>query len=159
MSGVRVEGDIGRFQDAIKNLSDIEMKELNQVLGEAVRTGTIERFENSEDPEGNRWRNSIRANTEGGKTLVQSAGLKNSIAVRATAKGFAVGTNKKYAAIHQFGGTIRAKSKKGLIFKINGKFARKQEVEIPARPFLGISDSDKKEVKSTMDEYMGELIK
>ena len=159
MTGVRVEGDLGRFQDTIKNLSDIEMKELNQLLGEVVRTGTVERFENSEDPEGNSWRNSLRANSEGGKTLVQSAGLKNSISVRATPKGFAIGTNKKYAAIHQFGGTIRAKSKKGLIFKINGKFVRKQEVEIPARPFLGISDSDKKEVKSTMDEYIGELIK
>lgn len=159
MSGVRVEGDIGRFQETVKNLSEIEMKELNQILGEVVRTGTVERFENSESPEGDRWKNSIRANSEGGKTLVQSAGLKNSISVHATAKGFAVGTNKKYAAIHQFGGTIRAKSKKGLIFKINGKFARKQEVEIPARPFLGISDSDKKEVKSTMDEYIGELIK
>lgn len=159
MAGVRVEGDLGRFQDTIKNLSDIEMKELNQLLGEMVRTGTVERFENSEDPEGNRWRNSLRANVEGGKTLVQSSGLKNSISVHATAKGFAVGTNKKYAAIHQFGGTIRAKSKKGLIFKINGKFIQRQEVEIPARPFIGISDADKKEVKSTVDEYIGELIK
>lgn len=160
MSGVRidVQGEFDSFQSAMQRLSRAEMKELNRALGEAVRSGTIDRFENSEDPEGNRWQNSIRVNAQGGKTLAQTARLRNSISVLASHKGFAVGTNVKYAAIHQFGGTIRARTARGLIFRINGRFVRKDEVEIPARPFLGISEEDSREIRATVEDYIGGLV-
>lgn len=160
MSGIQIEvrGDFEHFQETIQNLSTLEKKELNEALSEVLRTGTIERFENQEDPEGNRWQNSIRVNVQGGTTLTQTARLRNSIATTANEQGFAVGTNVKYAAIHQLGGTIRAKTSRGLIFKINGKFVRKKEIEIPSRPFLGISDEDKREIQSTVENYIGGLV-
>ena len=49
---------------------------------------------------------------------------------------FFIGTNVKYARIHEFGGVIRAKNAPYLAFKIGEKFIRKKQVVIPARPFL-----------------------
>jgi len=62
-----------------------------------VRESTLERFKQSKDPDGRRWKTSIRAAQEGGKTLIQSAQLRNSIHAKSDASGFAVGTNVKYA--------------------------------------------------------------
>lgn len=50
-----------------------------------------------------------------------------------------VGTGVKYAAIHEYGGTIRAKSKPYLWFKGSMGWARVKQVTIPKRPYLGPS--------------------
>lgn len=42
-----------------------------------------------------------------------------------------------YARIHEFGGTIRAKNKPYLTFKIGNRWIRKKQVVIPARPYMG----------------------
>lgn len=53
------------------------------------------------------------------------------------AKGVTVGSDRKYAAIHQLGGTIEPKNPGGfLIFKVGGKTVRAKNVRIPARPFF-----------------------
>jgi len=52
---------------------------------------------------------------------------------RITAK---VGTNVKYARIHEFGGRIRAKKGGWLHFKVGGQWVKVKEVVIPERPFL-----------------------
>ena len=70
----------------------------------------------------------------------QSGRLANSITVSRSidrnALTFFIGTNVKYARIHEFGGIIRAKNAPYLAFKIGEKFIRKKQVVIPARPFL-----------------------
>ena len=105
------------------------------------------------------WKTSIRAAQEGGKTLIQSAQLRNSIHDKSDASGFAVGTNVKYAATHQFGEpgrTIRARKKKALRFQVGGKWVTKKQVRItiPARPFLGLSEDDMQEMKATVEEFI-----
>ena len=48
-----------------------------------------------------------------------------------------VGTDVEYAAIHEFGGTIRGKQKGGLLrFPVGDGFATVREVEMPKRPFM-----------------------
>lgn len=47
-----------------------------------------------------------------------------------------VSTNKKYAPIHEYGGTIAAKSSPYLFFKVGGQWVKTKEVTIPARSFL-----------------------
>ena len=96
---------------------------------------------------------------EGGKTLIQSAQLRNSIHAKSDASGFALGTNVKYAATHQFGEpgrTIRARKKKALRFQVGGKWVTKKQVRItiPARPFLGLSEDDMQEMKATVEEFI-----
>ena len=56
--------------------------------------------------------------------------------------------------------TIRAKTSKGLVFRIDGKWIRKRQVtvkvKIPARPFLGLSEDDMQEIKATLEDALGE---
>lgn len=162
MSGysIRLEGDPRAMLRKIKSFSEIDKKKINSALGEAMRESTLERFKQSKDPTGRRWKTSIRAATTGGKTLIDTAQLRNSIKSKSDASGFAIGTNVKHAATHQFGEpsrTIRARSSKGLRFKVGGRWVTKQKVRvsIPARPFLGFSEEDMQEMKGTVEDFIG----
>lgn len=159
MYSIRLEGDVRELLRKTKKLSEIDKRGLNAALAEGVRESTLERFKQSKDPSGKRWKISIRAATEGGKTLIQSSQLRNSINSRSDETGFAVGTNVKHAATHQFGETgrtIRARRKKALRFQVGGKWVSKKQVRIriPARPFLGLSDEDMQEIKATTEEFI-----
>ena len=59
-----------------------------------------------------------------------------------------IGSNKKYAKIHQEGGTIYPKSKPFLQFKLDdGRIIRVKKVVIPQRKYLGLSEQDEKDIK------------
>ena len=159
MYSIRLEGDTRAFLRKIRSFSNIDKRRINAALAESVRESTLERFKQGRDPDGKRWKTSIRAANEGGRTLIQSAQLRNSIHARSDASGFAVGTNVKHAATHQFGEpgrTIRARRKKALRFRINGHWISKKQVhiQIPARPFLGLSDEDMQEIKGTVEDFI-----
>lgn len=47
-----------------------------------------------------------------------------------------VGTNVKYAAIHEYGGVINAKNAPYLKFKIGNKWISKKSITMPERSFL-----------------------
>lgn len=70
--------------------------------------------------------------------LIEEGRLRASIAViRLASMLFSIGTNVIYAAIHEFGGTIRAKAGKWLRFKTkDGQWHTVKEVTIPARPYM-----------------------
>ena len=156
MYSIRLDGDTRAMLRRIRSFSEIDKQGINAALAEGARESTLERFKQSKGPDGRRWKTSIRAAQEGGKTLIQSAQLRKS-----DASGFAVGTNVKYAATHQFGEpgrTIRARKKKALRFQVGGKWVTKKQVRItiPARPFLGLSEDDMQEMKATVEEFIKE---
>ncbi len=162
MYSIRLEGDTRRMLRKLQQLSDLDKKGVNAALAEAMRDSTLERFRQSKGPDGRPWKTSIRAATTGGKTLVKSAQLRNSIKSSSDETGFAVGTNVKHAATHQFGEkgrTIRAKTPKGLRFQIGGRWVTKKQVKItiPARPFLGLSDEDMEEIKDTIEDFFEDM--
>jgi len=162
LGGIRLQGteSLRRLTSKLRKLQHIDLKGVNLSIAESLRTSTRERFKEQKEPSGKDWRYSIRATERGGVTLTDTARLKNSIRSSADKSGLAVGTNTIYAGTHQFGAkyTIRAKSGKGLRFKVGGKWVRKKEVEvnIPARPFLGINDDDMKEIKGTISDAFRE---
>ena len=160
MYSIRIEGDVQPLLQKLASLFNLDKRGLNASLAETVRESTVERFRTGKDPSGKKWKTSIRAANEGGKTLVQSAQLRNSINSRTDASGFVVGTNVIHAATHQLGAdrTIRARKAKALRFQVGGRWVTKKAVRIriPARPFLGLSDEDVEEIKATIDEYMEE---
>lgn len=160
MYDIRLEGDTRAMLSRIRGFSEIDRRSINAALAEGVRESTLERFRQSKGPDGRRWQSSKRVILEGGKTLVKTAQLRNSIHARSDASGFAVGTNVKYAATHQFGEpgrTIQARRKKVLRFQVGGKWVSKKQVRvtIPARPFLGLSDEDMQEMKATVEDFIG----
>ena len=158
MYSIRLQGDTAALLRKMRRYSELDRKGLNIALAEGVRESTLERFKQGRGPDGKRWKTSIRAATTGGKTLIDSSQLRNSIQVTADASGFAVGTNAKHAATHQFGDQGRTIRKaKNLRFQVGGQWVSKKQVKvnIPARPFLGLSDEDMQEIKATTEEFIG----
>lgn len=157
---VRIDGEVEELLARLNQMSEIDRAGVMNAIAEGIRTSTLERFRSEESPEGSKWKPSIRAERKGGKTLTKSAGLKNSIKAQADGSGAAVGTNLIYAATHQFGAerTIRAKKSRYLRFQIGDRWVSvpSVRVNIPARPFLGISQEDKEEIKEILDEVFEE---
>jgi phage virion morphogenesis protein len=126
-------------------------------VGAAIEADTGRRFEEGAGPGGTRWPPSLRATLQGGRTLVDRGRLSDSITYEAGARSVRVGTNVIYAAIHQFGGTIRAKGGGRLGFRLaDGGFRSPSRVSIPARPFLGIDDEQEGIALTEIEDWLAE---
>ena len=122
-------------------------------LGEA---STRLRFRTETGPDGQRWAPSLRAQLAGGRTLTQDGHLAGSISSQAGQDFAEWGVNRRYAAIHQFGGVIRARSAGGLKFRLpNGGFAVVAAVRMPARPYLGVNDDDRADILDVFARHIG----
>jgi len=86
------------------------MRPLWERIGRIGKSSTQMRFRMQVSPDGKPWQKSRRALDEGGQTLSLSRRLRNSITYEATETGVSWGTNVAYAAMHNFGGVIRAKA-------------------------------------------------
>ena len=157
---VRLEGDTEQLLERLKSMQNVDKAGVMNAIAEGLRTSAVERFRSEETPDGRKWETSIRARQKGGKTLTKTAALKTSIKAQADESGLAVGTNLVYAATHQFGDdrTIRAKNSKYLHFQIGDRWVSvpSVRVSIPARPFLGISDEDSREIHDILEEIFEE---
>lgn len=152
---IRLDGSKQLSQQLHVTMRSLESPiDLFTEIGDALVVSTQHRFETSRRPEGAFWPMSIRALFEGGKTLRDSGRLANSITREASERGVRVGTNVIYAAVHQFGATIRPKKGDRLFFKVQGKKVAAKQVRIPARPFLGISKADEAEIATISNDYM-----
>ena len=120
-------------------------QQLAEDIGEALVSGVQDRFEAEEALDGTAWTPSKRVKEEGGKTLTDTARLKNSIGYAASPSKVVVGTNVVYAAPHQLGADFSILS-------------TKRRVKLPARPFLGISDADADEIKALQQEFMRDVL-
>jgi phage gpG-like protein len=125
-------------------------------IGNYGANSTRIRFARGRDPERKAWIPSIRVKTQGGLTLVKKGlqgGMQGSLAHVFDNSGTSWGTNKKYAAVHQFGATIKAKSAGGLRFALPGVgFVTVRAVKIPARPFLGVNADDGRQMLALVNE-------
>ncbi len=167
---------LGRAVTALDNPYEM-YDEIGQMLASAV----LRRFETETGPDGTKWAPSRRARKKGGQTLTDSARLRQSITHRADAAGVEVGTNVVYAAIHQFGGTIRKKARKqtlefdddtgrfisrrnaarrktGLIRIVNAQIGA-HSVTMPARPYLGVSGDDRTAVLDIATRMLAETLR
>ena len=127
---------------------------MKDIAGELADT-TRERFETQESPAGVPWVPSHRAEEEGGRTLTLHGHLVDSIKEDwgqdyAAAGPEASGPAAVYAAIHQFGGTIRARFKKALSFA--GRVVA--AVVIPKREYLGFNEENADYAVDALADYM-----
>lgn len=116
---------------------------LMESVGDALVSGTLKRFDAEEDPQGNKWAPSGRAADDGGQTLTDTARLRRSIDYAATPGKVMVGSNLTYARIHQKG----------------GKTGKGHSADMPARPYLGVSEDDMDEVKTAMTDFLAGAFK
>jgi phage virion morphogenesis protein len=148
---------LDKFQAKLAN----QKGALFDALGEALVSGTVQRFKDEQDPEGKAWAPVARP----GKILTDTARLRNSIDYAIAGDTILAGSNAMYALIHQKGGTITPKKGKYLKFKVGGKGGKggnwisAKQVTIKARPYLGISKSDWEEIAATIRDFIGGAFK
>ncbi len=117
-------------------------------IGESLVLSTKKRFETSTAPDGTHWTPnspSTLIRKKGNKPLVGKTGnLAQQISYAIDGNGLRIGSPMEYAAMQQFGGQ---KSKFPHLWG-----------DIPARPFLGISDADEQMIVSTVTDYLRGVI-
>ncbi len=138
------------------------MRPIMKAIGERVAEQTKMRFQHGGPaPDGTPWKAPVSPNPKRLRTLTVSGHLRDSIRYQLHGKNaVAIGTNKDYAAINQFGGTTSAhdifptrkkalKTPFGLFKKV-----RHPGSDIPARPFLGLSKENSDEIIGIINEYI-----
>ncbi len=129
-------------------------------IGEQLLKSTRKRFDDGVDPAGQPWaplNPAYKAGKKGNKILVGAGmrgGLLGTIVYLVTGSRLMIGTNKVYAAIHQFGGVIQPRSGGYLVFRLGGRLVHAKKVTIPARPFLGISTEDRTEIEMVIRDHI-----
>lgn len=136
-----------------------------RAIGVGLIENTHQRFERAAGPDGQAWaalNPAYAAGKRGPGILRGSAmrgGLMGSITQRAGAHEVEVGSNKIYAAIHQFGGAIKPKSAPYLVFRLGGRVVHARSVTIPARPYLGISREDELTIMETLEDALARAVR
>ena len=153
---------------------DAMLDEIGQVLAASAR----ERFRTNKAPDGTPWKE-LSAKTlrrkKNPKILVESGELHGSIHHEVQGDTVTIGTNVKYAGVHQFGETVQiparqGSSKVGTKGKDKGRFmkasskakhAAVKTYTVPAhkrtfkaRPFLGLSQDDKEKVLGIVQKHV-----
>jgi phage gpG-like protein len=146
---------VGRLIGRAANLSPLMSR-----IGMYGESSTIERFNTETAPDGSRWTPSIRARVEGGKTLTNTARMKQSVTHRSDSNSAEWGSNLIYYGVHQGGATIRAKGGGRLAFRLPGnlRFVSPEEVVLPARPSIGLSGDDETEIVAQGEDYFAEVL-
>lgn len=161
MSGVAAEFeiDLGKAGKGLRALSDLEVHDLADAIGALVEDQTRHRIDSEKKgPDGTpwpKWSSGYAATRHGGQSLLIGAGHFLASVQNYTVGNVAqVGSNLVYAGLPQFGGTIRPKNGKSLVFNLGKTKVFAKSVTIPARPYLGLSDENRREIE---DFVIGDL--
>ncbi len=111
-----------------------------------------ERFDDEQSPEGKPWAplsavTLARKRKNRDKILTEYGHLRGTLAYRAGRQQIEIGSTRIYAGTHQFGAEQGAfgRTKRG------GPIPRG---DIPARPFLGVSDEDRAEINQAVRDFL-----
>ena len=161
MAGARFDGTA-----AIEHLSGLvdainDPSPLLAELGEYGLRSTRARFKTQTAPDGTAWaalqpwyQKEKRRNKN--RILTLDGYLRSRITWQfAGDRTVEIGSNLPYAAVHQFGATIKPRAAKVLMFR--GHVAK--SVTIPARPYLGLSDEDRSEIVGRTLEWLQRIMK
>ncbi|MEG1971352.1 MAG: phage virion morphogenesis protein [Burkholderiaceae bacterium] len=158
--------------------------ELLQAFGEILQRSTDARFSTQASPEGVPWqslspRYQRKKKYSPDKILTLRGFLRSQIRYQLDGdRAVLVGSNLVYSRIHQLGGTIQKPARASSVyFKRDSKgdvgrlFVKKRAsnfaqdvtigahaVTMPARPFLGLSESDRVSLAEQMQDWMASLL-
>lgn len=147
--------DLARFlRDRAETLRRLDLSRPLAVILQLAKASVKENFATGHAPDGNAWlplqrpRPGKRHQGSSPLPLLDTGLLMASVTAAGPhhvehlgSDGFAFGTNLEYAAIHQFGGTIKA-----------------HDVTIPARPFLGWSEQLIEQTAEVLGEALAEEV-
>jgi phage virion morphogenesis protein len=130
-----------------------------KALGPLLVASTRNRIVAEQAPDGAAWPRlhpAYAAAKRGPGMLRERAmrgGLFGSLTSQQDGDTLRIGTNKRYAAVHQFGAVIRPQTAPALVFPLGGRTVRAKRVTIPARPFLGISAADRDTIAEVIADF------
>ncbi len=160
-----VRNAIGQAVNALDNPAP-----LFQVIIEYLHRAHRARFRAQVSPDGKAWqalspRYQKRKHKNRGKILTLRGHLRNTLRGQFDATGLEFGTDRKYGAIHQFGGDIKQPGGKREVFSkrtkagVGSRFVKKASsnfaqsinvgphtITMPARPWLGTSKKDDEQI-------------
>ena len=149
---IGIELDDARVRDAFNRLlkAGSDMSDLMGDIGEDLLNTTRERFNDEQDPDDRPWRplsavTLARKKTNRDKVLTERGHLRGAINYRAGRSHVDIGSSRIHASTHQFG------AKKGA-FGATKRGAPIPWGDIPARPFLGLSDDDRETILETVND-------
>ena len=128
-------------------------------IGEYLKRSTRERFKTQTAPDGTPWAtlsDKTKKHRNQNKILTLRGHLQGRLRWQLTDNGVELGTNSIYAATHQFGmtkgysGTGQYKTKQGSFLIPWGN--------IPARPFLGISQTDQTHILNIIETHIANTL-
>lgn len=145
MAGAAIELDVSevlnlsaRLRAGMRELAEADQAQLQDEIGWEVESQTKERFDEQRDPDGAAWQpwsESYRERRagDGGSILRRRGDLSESITHETEGAETEAGSAMVYAAVHQYGD---------------------DELGIPARPYLGISDRDSGELGMLVEDFL-----
>lgn len=145
MAGVTIQIDT-QGQEEVQRLMRALVRRVGNLepmfrdMGEALKNSVDARFVAGVDPDGSPW-TPLSPVTLAKKThpnILIESGLLRGINYRESPDKVKIGTGEKYGAIHQLG----------------GQAGRGRKVDIPARPYLGLSADDQEHVLEIVQEYL-----
>lgn len=170
---ISVKVDDSQFKEALAKLqgrAQYLQPAFADIAGRLLLS-TRRRFERQQGPDGQPWP-ALSAGTlaarekagESGPILCIQGDLYRSYTQRSDNSGAEVGSNWLYARIHELGGktrahTIRPTNKKALAFGNSVvRSVNHPGSKIPARPVLGVDDSDAKAILHSIHSYLEQAL-
>ncbi len=157
-AAIRVEFDAAEVRRALGRLlaagSDLAL--LMRDIGEALLDATRERFRDEKAPDGTPWA-PVSETTKKRKTrnidriLAESGVLGGNLAYRAGSGEVEIGSPDKRAGTHQFGAAKGA-------FGTTKRGAPIPWGDIPAHPFLGLSDADEADIRNIVLRHLADTL-
>lgn len=151
---INIEIDDGDVLDALNRLlrAGGETAPALRSIGEGLVNSTRERFNDQQAPDGSPWaklKDSTKARKPRNKDkiLTRDGDLRREISYRLGPDHVDVGSSRIYASTHQFGADRGS----------YGNAANGQPLpwgDIPARPFLGVSDADRDMIEAVFTDHL-----
>jgi phage gpG-like protein len=157
VSVILEKGNLPQGVLAIRQLSELDEEQLMTDVAALGESQTRRRIESGGPaPDGTAW----KPNIAGTPTLRQTGRhLLDSIASRASAVEAEWGASWEFAHVHQDGAVILPKTAAALRFQLPGRgWVAAKKVTIPARPFVGLSSEDAREIEELVTDVLGALL-
>ena len=176
---------IAATQTALKKLKAAlsDRRPMLNDIGHALTKSVQDRFVAMQAPDGAPWKplnpKTIQRKRNKQKILTERGLLRGSIHYELNGDTLEVGTDRKYGAIHQFGGVVKIPArtqtvKVGTKGKNKGRFMKSKtkaahaiertftipahDVSIPARPFLGLSAEDEQAIQRIVEKRLRDAL-
>ena len=155
---INIEVDDGDVLDALNRLRRAggEMAPALRSIGEGLVNSTRERFSSQTAPDGSPWAplaesTKARKRRNKDKILTRDGDLRREVSYRVGPDHVDVGSSRIYAGTHQFGADRGS----------YGDTSTGQPIpwgDIPASPFLGVSDGDRHMIEEVFTDHLREAL-